>query len=199
LQDRYLIESGIISFDDIVTIRKGELARNPVSDQLEPVRQEFLKINGKGPDWSCRFFVKSSSSCKIYDHRPIACELFKCWDTKDVLSITGRDLLNRFSFITDDSPVFSLIKLYEREFPCPDIEDIAFRLQSSPQHRDILNQLKSLMNLDISLRFRAIHHHNLTISKELFCFGRPLFKVLSPLGVSVKEESGELFLQYRTS
>lgn len=46
--DLLLFGSGCLSLENLVTVRRGELAVSPVSGQPEPVAKEFLKIQG-GP------------------------------------------------------------------------------------------------------------------------------------------------------
>lgn len=48
VQDRHLVAPGFLEFDVLVTIRRGELARYPLSGHPEPVRQELIKIQGQG-------------------------------------------------------------------------------------------------------------------------------------------------------
>lgn len=46
-QDLDLIEQGMLSQNDLITIRKGELIHHPATDAIQPVDTEFMKIAGK--------------------------------------------------------------------------------------------------------------------------------------------------------
>ncbi len=197
LQDRHLVAPGFLGFDVLVTIRRGELARHPLSDQPEPVRQELIKIQGRGGDWSCRFLQATSSSCAIYDRRPLACRLLKCWAPDEVLAIAGRELLGRYDLIADNDPLLPLVRRHEQECACPDLVSSGIRLRSSSRRAAMLRQLEQLVNRDIAVRGMALQRYGLSVAPELFYFGRPLFQILAPLGITVTESSGGLTLQYR--
>ncbi|HDZ75978.1 MAG TPA: YkgJ family cysteine cluster protein [Desulfobacteraceae bacterium] len=197
IQDRHLVAPGFLEFDVLVTIRRGELARYPLSDRPEPVRQELIKIQGRGRDWSCRFLQAESWSCAIYDRRPLACRLLKCWAPDEVLAIAGRDLLGRYDLIADNDPLLPLVRLHERECACPDLVESEIRLRSSARRAEMLRELEQLVNRDLAVRGMAMQRYGLSVARELFYFGRPLFQLLAPLGVTVTEAAGGLTLQYR--
>jgi Fe-S-cluster containining protein len=48
MQDRELIEGGSIPISHLITIRKGELVHNPVTNRLQAAKSELIKINGVG-------------------------------------------------------------------------------------------------------------------------------------------------------
>ena len=62
-QDLPLIEKGLLSVEDLITIRKGELVHNPGKNSIEPVKTEFLKIKGTKGSWACTFYDKSGNGC----------------------------------------------------------------------------------------------------------------------------------------
>ncbi len=197
VQDRHLVAPGFLDFDVLITIRRGELARYPLSDHPEPVRQELIKIQGQGRDWSCRFLQAESSSCAIYDRRPLACRLLKCWAPDEVLAIAGRELLDRYDLIADNDPLLPLVRLHEQECACPDLVKSEISLRSSSRRAEMLHELNRLVHRDLAVRGMAKQRYGLSVARELFYFGRPLFQLLAPLGITVTESSGGLTLQYR--
>jgi len=196
LQDRHLVESGFFDFEVLVTIRKGEPAYHPLADKPEPVQHELIKIQGQGADWCCRFFSTDSSCCTIYEDRPLTCRLLKCWEPSEVVAVAGRDLLDRFDLIPDTDPLLPLVRLHEQECPCPDLKDSAARLRFSSQRNELLDELGRLVNRDLALRALAAGQFSLSVGRELFYFGRPLFQLLAPLGITVAETPQGLVLSY---
>jgi hypothetical protein len=57
-------------------------------------------------------------------------------------------------------------------------------------------ELHKLVNEDVRFRNRVVREFNLKVSEELFYFGRPVFQLLQPLGVRVKESQLGLELHY---
>ncbi len=193
-QDQDLISSGALRFDDLITVRKGEMAMQPLVDAPQPVIEEFLKLQGQGNDWRCRFYDHQAAGCAIYDHRPVACGLLDCTHPDELLAITGRDLLNRFDLIGDDDPLLPLVKLHEEHCPCPQLSELKDELKADKEKN--LEQLTRQVNLDLAIRSKAGNEFNLSVDRELFYFGRPLFQLVQPFGVTVTETVQGLVLHY---
>ncbi len=96
-----LIENGKLQLADIVTIRVGEFAINPLTNSAEPVASELLKINGAPGIWSCKFLLEPEIGCAIYADRPRQCRILKCWDTTDIAAyILAAETLCRADLLT---------------------------------------------------------------------------------------------------
>ncbi|MCK5836721.1 MAG: YkgJ family cysteine cluster protein [Desulfobacula sp.] len=193
-QDLPLIEKGFLSFEKFITIRKGELVHDPVSNSIEPVKKEFLKIRGIKNSWACLFYDKTSNGCTIYDHRPLACKILKCWDTHDILELAGKNLLSRLDIVKEGNPLREKLIEHEELFPCPDLKTISQTISRSS--KKTVKKLERIINKDLAYRIRAIDEFNLSVSQELFYFGRPLFQLLTPLGFTTRETSSGIKLRF---
>jgi hypothetical protein len=182
--------------ENLVTVRMGELAVSPSTEQPEPVAAEFLKVQGQAGSWCCLFYNESSCSCTIYSHRPLACGLLDCTAPAPLLAVAGRELLNRFDLIDIDSPLLPLIRKHEEECPCPDLGRLQKELENISGRAALFEKLAVMVNKDIVFRNQANRSLSISLGMELFYFGRPLFQLLIPLGVQVRETvSGELVLK----
>ena len=182
-EDKKVLHAGSIGHQHLVTIRKGELALNPVTDLLEPVHQELIKVRGKGDDWACCFYNEDSASCSVYENRFLECRLLKCWDTAPLISVIGRNTIVRSDIINPGDPILTVIETHERECPYQEIEnsvDNILRERDKSQH---LEKLTALVNTDLSIRHYALSELGMHKDFEFFIFGRPLFKILSDRGV----------------
>ncbi|MEA2116001.1 MAG: YkgJ family cysteine cluster protein [Thermodesulfobacteriota bacterium] len=195
-QDLNLVFSGTLHFEDLITVRRGELALQPLTDSLEPVIEEFIKLKGQGTDWCCRFFDHHAAACTIYAHRPLACGLLDCTHPDELLAIAGRDLLSRFELLAADDPLLPLVKLHEEHCPCPQLSKLTDRLAADEE--DTLEQLTRQVNLDLAVRSKAAREFSLSVDRELFYFGRPLFQLMQPLGFTFTETVQGLILHYRS-
>lgn len=193
-QDLPLIEKGILSFEKLITIRKGELAHDPVSNSIAPVKTELLKICGIKNSWTCIFYDKTRNGCTIYDHRPLACRILKCWDTDDILELIGKNLLSRLDIVKEGNPLRERIIEHETLFPCPDLKTISRTVSRSS--RKTVKKLERIINKDLTYRIRAIDEFNLSVAQEMFCFGRPLFQLLTSLGFTTRETSSGIKLGF---
>ncbi len=191
--DLALVRDGIIPISSLITVRKGELTHNPVTEAIQPAGVELIKIIGKGQQWECCYFDEQRG-CTIYENRPRACVLLKCWDTKDILDLVEKETLSRFDILDSNDPLIPAIREHERICPCPDllsIRESAGRL-SEQQQRELEKQVRD----DLHFRTGAIRDFNLKLSEELFYFGRPLFQLLQPLGAIISESRSEVTLRW---
>jgi Fe-S-cluster containining protein len=194
-QDRPLIlGEGGLGLDDLITIRRGELALQPLVALPQPVTKEFVKLKGQGNDWCCAFYDHRAAGCTIYARRPVACGLLDCSRPDELLAIAGRDLLTRFDLLAADDPLLPLVKLHEEHCPCPQLSESITSLAADRE--STLEQLTRQVNLDVAVRSKAAREFGLAVERELFYFGRPLFQLLQPLGFTVTETIQGLHLQH---
>ena len=192
LEDRDLLREGKIAYRDLVTIREGEMAYSPVSGALESADRELVKINGRAGEWTCLFFAEDSSSCAIYDMRPLECRLLKCWDTIDVLAVVGRDTISRHDLVDAGDLIHDLIAHQQRECPAEVVAAAVASWHQQQENEKCRAVLADLMRRDLALRDHAIDELGLPANVEFFVFGRPLFKQLAGFGVGIREVAGRL-------
>jgi Fe-S-cluster containining protein len=195
VEDRPIIRGGHIGTHHLITLRKGELAYGPTGEVLQPIREELIKIAGKGKSWECIFLKKEGSSCMIYSHRPLECRILKCWDTRELLSVTCKDTLKRSDIIDPQDPILKLIEDHEKTCSLPEMETILSTFSEESDNVTPLNKLAELVRKDLYIRSKAVSVFALPLAVELFILGRPLFALLSCRGISVREEHGRIHLE----
>lgn len=181
--DRELLQSGHLRPEDLITVRRGELALQPLGSKPELVAAEFLKLAGKNGTWCCAFFDEEAKGCSRYAHRPMACGLLDCTDTAPLLAIAGKDLVTRFDCIEAEDPILPLVHEYEALCPCPDLKVIQQQVHAGELPVELLVELETTVVRDLSFRGRIAAEFGLLVSQELFYFGRPIFQLLQPLGL----------------
>ena len=196
-QDLALVRDGWLPMENLITIRRGELAHNPLSGAIEPVAAELVKIRGTGQEWSCCYYEPSSKGCSIYGGRPLACGVLKCWQPEEILVLVGQDLLSRLDILEEQDPLRPLVVEHEGLCPCPDMGEVQKNL--AEQEDRALSSLEIPVNSDLAFRDRVVKEFNLPLAHELFLFGRPLFQLLQPFGVLVSESRQGLKLIMRRS
>ncbi len=180
-QDRALLLSGHLIFDDLITVRQGELALQPLALRPAPVPHEFLKLRGHGSTWACASFDAATKGCLRYAHRPVACRLLDCVNPGPLLAIAGQDILSRFDCVEVADPLLALIHEHEYLCPCSDLEHI-YR-EGAALSADLLRELTSAVRCDLAFRARVVRDHHLSLNLELFYFGRPHSQLIRSLGV----------------
>lgn len=184
-EDKKILRAGHVGYQHLITIRKGELAYNPIEGKLEPVRKEIIKVAGKGENWSCVFYDDEKASCTIYSHRFLECRLLKCWDTSEIMSIIGKNTIFRADIINPYDPIMGVIETHEQECSYQEVETLLSALSKEEGKSTSIKRLTELVRKDLSIRSFALSELGLKAEFELFIFGRPLFKVLKDRGLTV--------------
>jgi Fe-S-cluster containining protein len=184
-EDIKILCAGHVGYQNLVTIRKGELAFNPIIGKLEPVHRELIKIAGKGKDWSCCFYDEKEASCMIYEQRFLECRLLKCWNTSELISVIGKNTIIRADIINPDDPILLVIETHERECPFQEVENLIFTLSQGTDKSKTLAKLTELVRKDMAIRTYALSELGLKPEFEFFIFGRPLSELLSDRGITV--------------
>jgi len=196
VEDLALIEKSILTIADLVTIRQGEIVLQPETGKPELTDFELIKIKGSGGDWCCRFLHPEEKTCTIYENRPFTCRLLKCWDPEDVLAATGKKILSRYDLIDKQDPLLQLAEFYDQQFTLPDLIETKVDLRSESRRQATLARLQEMIEKDLMFRSLAIERFELPVAQEVFYFGRPLFQLLAPLGIAIRETSAGIELQY---
>lgn len=190
-KDKRLIVEGAIPISHLITIRKGELVHNPITNKIQSVHSELIKISGVGKEWSCFYYDPELKGCTIYELRPMACRALECGDTEAVEKMIAKDLLARSDLIDSEDPLYQAVLEHEAGFPCPDLQEILDKGGSAQG-----TALEEAANREVAFRTDLVERHDLSLGEELFYFGRPLFHLLISVGASVQEKDGRLSLSW---
>jgi hypothetical protein len=164
---------------NLVTIRKGEPAYNPILDKVVPSESEFIKVSGKEKSWECLFFDTTHSSCLIHTEKPIECRLLQCWDTSELAQLVGKNYLTRFDIMQENDPMRTFILQHEELCPYNLINELVDNIKTpAAKNSEALSQLSVLVQNDLNLRGEVVKKFNLSLGQELFYFGRPIFQVI---------------------
>jgi len=195
VEDMDILRAGHIQVQHLITIRQGELAYSPVTNDLQPTDRELIKTAGRGSDWSCCFFDEQTGGCSIYEYRPLECRLLQCWNTAPLEAVINRDTLTRTDIVPADDPILSLMAHHDRECSCVRLFELADGLKQETADEPLMAELTELVRQDFHIRSRAVAAFELPVSVELFYFGRPLFFLLRSYGLTIHEQNGAIHLR----
>jgi Fe-S-cluster containining protein len=191
-EDRKILLAGYAGYQHLITIRKGELAFNPVHGKLQPVRREIIKVIGKEDSWTCYFFDEKENACTIYENRFLECRILKCWDTSELESIIGKNTLRRTDVINPDDPIITVIETHDKECSCQEVEELISKVSSGKQKKQHLERLASIVQKDIGIRSFAFDELGLNSEYEQFIFGRPITEILNSHGLTLQRKRRSL-------
>ena len=190
LEDKDLLVKGPIKLEQLITIRKGEMAHLPLHDEPVPIAQELIKTAGKGKEWECTFWERDTKLCTIYEHRPLECRLLECWNTSKLENVVGQNTLTRSDIIASDDPIIEFIRFHELKCPLPAPDRIRMALSSEEEGQKVLTELTELVRRDLAIRAEAVVRFNIPLPLEIFYFGRPIHILLNGQGLCAIEKDG---------
>lgn len=184
-QDYALFGSGVVTPENVFTIRKGERIYDPGSEQTASAEEEFVKIR-ETSGGACVFLESSDKSCRIYGSRPIQCRRQECWNPKSTLQKDDH-LLSREELLSATGDLWAIIEKHED------------RCSQDAFSREIarLSATKG-QTVDDLLNILAFDHHvrdfvmaNMGIDPKFmdFFFGRPLSHTLGQYGLRLEERA----------
>jgi Fe-S-cluster containining protein len=185
LQDRALIETGVIPAACLYTIRKGELARDNVKGGLVPVDADVIKIKGKKDSWTCVFLDERQKACSIYEDRPLECRALKCWDTREIERIYARERLSRRDLLSEIKGLWDIIEDHQARCDYTKIRKLIEAVKHG-HRRTARRDLLEIVRYDVEIRQLVVARGELDAEMLNFLFGRPLEKTLANYGFKVR-------------
>ena len=189
LEDKSLVETGIILSKYLFTIRKGEPAHENVKGGLTHVPSDIIKLKGKRDTWRCVFLNETDKTCKIYERRPVECQVLKCWDTKDIEKIYLKNMLTRHDLISGIKGLWELVEDHQEK--C----DYGLLGTLSSSYKDKIDKgaeerILEMIQYDAHLRDLVAEKGGMDREMLDFLFGRPLLKTIAVFGLRVEQDRG---------
>ena len=156
-----------------------------MTGKLEPSQKELIKVIGKDEEWSCCFYDRENSLCKVYEHRFLECRILKCWKPSELISIIGKNTIARSDIINTDDPIRLIIETHEKECSYDKVENLISLPSQELDEKETLARLSELVHKDLAIRHYAFSEMGLKPEFEFFIFGRPLSRLLSDRGIVV--------------
>lgn len=177
VEDGVLVTQGLIHTRHLYTIRRGELAHDPVRGGLVRVDADIIKIKGSGGSWTCRFLDDVSNQCRIYDHRPLECRELECWNTSRLEQVYDRGRLSRRDLLVRLDGLWGLIEAHEKSCSYDRIRAWLEGLDAESMRR----RLAEVKTYDAEIRKLMVSRGRLEADMLDFLLGRPVEQVLRAL------------------
>lgn len=177
VEDGFLVTQGLIHTRHLYTIRRGELAHDPVRGGLVLVDADIIKIKGSGGSWTCRFLDDASNHCRIYDHRPLECRELECWNTSRLEQVYDRGRLSRRDLLARLDGLWDLIEAHEKSCSYDRIRAWLEGLDAESMRR----RLAEVKTYDAEIRKLMVSRGRLEPDMLDFLLGRPVEQVLRAL------------------
>jgi len=197
LSDLRLFEEGVLRPGDVYVLRKDELEYDVVTEEVQHLPFEMLRIKEKPGTKICRFYDIEQSVCTIHDSRPLHCRSYECWFPKKLFIAMSKDeRLNRTNLFSKIPSILEIIEEHEKACSYEKIEKLAEETQNGSE--EAANELLEALRFDTQVR--EIISDKLKMQEEDIdsILGRPMSLTVRMYGYEVKrEEDGSYLLTVR--
>ena len=192
LQDLDLIQNHSIHKSILYTIRKGELVKDNIHDQLTIAQEEFIKLREKqGSTIGCIQYDEAQKACTTYTHRPVQCAALKCWDSTEFERVYNGPKLAR-SHIVDNNVLLGIIQEHEKRCGYTILESLVKKIETEGDKA--IEEIFDILRFDYEFRPFVSNKLNLDQAEMDLYFGRPLIKTIIMYGLEVRQEPDGGFL-----
>lgn len=181
LEDRDIILKGIIPFRDLYTLRKGEKAYDNLNQTLVNLQEELIKVKEKRNSRECIFFDSLSSSCTIYEHRPLQCRVFLCSKPERSRALFKRKKLKRTDLVNTPE-ILTIIDAHNQRVDMNCFIETVESLSRSDRMKDETVEL-----ILYDMHFRKFIKEKLPLNPDeiQFYLGRSLYEILKDFGIEL--------------
>ena len=194
LEDRGLVDEGVIHTRHLYTIRKGEMVHDNVRGLVMPSVGEMIKIKGVEGSWQCTFFEEEEKACRIYAHRPQECRILKCWDPAELAAMYEKDRLTRGELLAGIAGLWDLVEEHERQCSYAGLKQSLDRLAGSAEQAAI-KAAASMVRYDQEVRHLVVSRGGVAADMTDFLLGRPLAETIQAFGYKFRERDGKVSLK----
>ena len=193
LEDKLLIEKGMIPLKYIYTIRKGERCYDNIKECLLPATSDILKIKEEKGSTTCVFFNEPDNECTIYDHRPMECRTLKCWDTRDIQKIYAQNRLTRKDLVSSIEGLWELVEDHQKQCSYDMLKLFIDALNKDHRHK-ALEGILNIIEYDHKIRRLSVQKAKLDHNVTDFLFGRSIAETIRIYGIKIEEKEGRYIL-----
>ena len=191
-EDLDLIKGGSIKKGSLYTVRKGELIRDNINEEMRIASEELIKIKERpGGKGGCIFYDEGEKACTIYAQRPIQCSALTCWDTNKFMDVFRGKKLGRKD-IVDNPVLLGLMEEHEKRCSYARLERYVKQIKADGEKA--VNKILDILKFDYEFRPFMMRKLGLNPEDLDFLFGRPLTKTITMFGFRVIKESDGSFL-----
>lgn len=194
-EDMELIREAVLDLTDLVTLRRGEMAHDPVQEVLTPLSEEIIKIRGKDSTWTCIFYETEGHTCTMYDQRPAECRVLDCHNPSPLAAMYDQDRISRADLLPEGHPLFELIADHDAKCDPHGLTQLA----KAARHDDVdaYRELVEKITYDREIRRLAVEKGGLPEESLDFFFGRSIEALLANMGVRVRQGAQGMKLVFR--
>jgi Fe-S-cluster containining protein len=182
IEDRHLIQKGIILLKDLYTIRKGEPVYDNVKGGRIPAPSDIIKIKSGLTDTTCTHYDEKGSGCSIYEHRPMECRLLECWNTGEFEKQYASDRLTRKDLLPESNDLWLMVVDHDKRCDYSIIHQHLGPVGENTRST-VPPVVREMVRYDLHFRTLLAKKGGVDPAHMDFLFGTPLAETLKRYGI----------------
>jgi len=189
-EDLALFASGVLSYSNTITVRKGERIRSHSDGHIYESFMELIKIRCKEQGPVCVFY--NDDGCGIYENRPTQCRQYECWRPLDLYGGLENNALGREELFGSVDMLMEIIRRHEEKCSYEKLSGAFDRLAVGDE--DAVEGIMDMLQYDTYMRPFLQEKLNLPGDVLDLLLGRPLTDTVNEFGFKVAREGDDYIL-----
>ncbi len=185
LDDKHLIQEGIIPTKVLYTIRKDEPVYDNVKQCLFTAASDIIKVKSQPHSSACTFFDEKNRRCTIYQNRPFECRILQCWNTRDIEKHYWVNRLTRKDLLFEMEDIWRLVSDHQKRCDYAKINQCLGPIGKAPP-KTVPSAVQEMVRFDIHLRNLLSERGGMDPEIMDFLFGKPLHETLRRYGIRIQ-------------
>ncbi len=186
VEDKPILEKGVIPLKFLFTMRKGEPVNDNLQDSIISADSDIIKIKSRKDSTACIFFDAAENRCRIYQNRPLECKVLKCWDIREIKEVYSKNRITRKDLLSEVEPLWDLVETHHRFCSYDKIRSLSDDINAGD--KNAIEQINEIIGYDTHIRGLVAEKGGVEPEITDFLFGRPLLKTIGMLGIKIKEQ-----------
>jgi Fe-S-cluster containining protein len=145
------------------------MVHSRIENRSYPLKEEMIKVKGKPDTGECVFLTREG--CSIYEHRPIQCKRFECWNPRNLINTFKANKLTRKDIVHHSEIMADIIPYHDRKCSYTSLKQAFRELENTGQDSKVLD----ILSYDTALR--TYLQEKLTLSfDEMDFFGQTFYE-----------------------
>jgi Fe-S-cluster containining protein len=182
-----ILHQGILHRMDLITLRPGEIGFSNATNDLVLLTEERVKVKEKPGSRECLLFDSGNNGCRIYENRPLQCQVMECWNPDLYLTLDSHSFLTRRDLLNPDDPLVPVIEAHAKRCALSKLQEALSKIRMDP--RVAQEEAMDILQFDLHLRELFEKNHGIGLENLVFLFGRALVDLIPSFGFGFKKKA----------
>lgn len=185
--DLEILREEHIPWNQLYTLRKGEPAHSPMTDEVFYLDEEYIKLREKPGTKTCVFFDEKSLDCKVHINRLTQCRAQECWDEEPAKLLVNEPKLTRAKLFESVEVLLEMIEEHDRRCSFYEMRNLFEDLKETGGEA----ASKVVEFIAFEDHYRNFVSEKLNIPEDTLdlVFGRPLSSMVRLFGFKVEVDA----------